>query len=312
LTKSLRELDVQVLYANTLQSYYSIDVAKSIGLPIVWNVRESEDWRSYFDFLSPKVRECVHRNFQYPYRVVFVSHATRQRYKDLDVRHNFTVIHNGLSPERIQRAKTTYSRTEARRRLGLTSDSELVFLLLGTVCERKGQHDLVEATMQLSRKYWKHVQFYIVGDRPGPYSSDLHALVSMLPEWAQQRMVIVPETDNTSLYYRAADIFVCTSRVESYPRVTMEAMAYGLPIITAPVFGIVEQVRDGVNALFYPPGDPGALATAIQHLIENPQDRRRLAENSSDVLHSLPSFSEMCRLYATNFREASVASSPGD
>ena len=42
--------------------------------------------------------------------------------------------------------------------------------------------------------------------------------------------------------------------MESFPRVVLEAMAYELPIVTTPVYGIAEQVREGVNAMFYSPG----------------------------------------------------------
>ncbi len=40
-------------------------------------------------------------------------------------------------------------------------------------------------------------------------------------------------------------------------------MACNLPIITTPVFGIAEQIRPGINALTYQPGD---VSTLIQHL----------------------------------------------
>ena len=60
-------------------------------------------------------------------------------------------------------------------------------------------------------------------------------------------MAILPETAEPGRFYQAADVFVCTSRVESFPRVTLEAMAHGLPIVTTPVFGIREQVRPGTS-----------------------------------------------------------------
>ena len=59
---------------------------------------------------------------------------------------------------------------------------------------------------------------------------------------------MIPETGDTAAYWQAADVFCCTSRVESYPLVILEAMAAGLPIVTTPVHGIAEQVRPGVNA----------------------------------------------------------------
>ena len=73
-------------------------------------------------------------------------------------------------------------------------------------------------------------------------------------------------------------MFCCTSRIESYPLVIMEAMAAGLPIITTPVFGIAEQVQPSVNALIYQPGDVAALARHLASLAEDEALRRSMAE----------------------------------
>ena len=94
----------------------------------------------------------------------------------------------------------------------------------------------------------------VVGDRSSAYSDQLHDAIGRLPNDSRRRMGVVPETSSVGIYYSAADIFVCSSRLESYPRVILEAMAAGLPIVTTPVFGITEQVKEGVNAFLYKPG----------------------------------------------------------
>jgi glycosyltransferase involved in cell wall biosynthesis len=259
--------------------------------------------------LSPEVHRRVYRNFAYPYRVVFVAHATRQRYADLETRYNFTVIHNALAPGPIEAGIRLHNRDAARRQIDV-AESDVVFLLLGTVCARKGQHELIEAAMQLTREHWRRTRLFIVGDRPSAYSEDLHALTNMLPEWARRRVCIVPETGDAALYYRGADVFVCTSRVESYPRVILEAMAYALPIISTPVFGIAEQVWEGVNGFFYEPGSPAALAELMGRLLNDTPLREQMGAASPDVLRSLPSFEEMCRRYEEVFLEASLSSVP--
>src|SRR6185369_9352566 len=117
-------------------------------------------------------------------------------------------------------------------------------------------------------------------------------------------------TDEIFKYYKAADIFVCTSRIESFPRIILEAMAFDLPIITTPVFGIQEQVQEGVNALFYNPGEHKALAKALERLIEGGSMRRHFSKNAPFVLRQLGSFDEMTTAYATLFREAYFSAGP--
>jgi glycosyltransferase involved in cell wall biosynthesis len=118
------------------------------------------------------------------------------------------------------------------------------------------------------------------------------------------RVTIVAETHDTALYYSAADIFICTSRVESYPRVILEAMAYGLPIVTTPVFGVREQVKPEVNGLFYEPADIAGLRTALDRLMTDGKLRKEFAENAEAVLATLTSFEEMIARYGRIFIEA--------
>ncbi|MGF1492046.1 MAG: glycosyltransferase [Microcoleaceae cyanobacterium] len=150
----------------------------------------------------------------------------------------------------------------------------------------------------------KNIRCLIVGDRPSLYSTELHKLVDNLPSNLREKVNIVPETPEAPKYYQAADIFICTSRIESYPRVILEAMAYELPMITTPVFGIVEQVRPNVNGLFYTPDKPEELAQCLVQLLNSPEKRRRFARNAKFVLESLNTFEEMVQDYDQIFQEA--------
>ena len=147
----------------------------------------------------------------------------------------------------------------------------------------------------------------IVGERSNSYSRELHKIVDRLPSYWQTRINIVKETKETALYYKAADIFVCTSRIESYPRVILEAMAYGLPIITTPVFGIKEQVQEGVNGMFYPSGNIEHLSELIKSLTTDKNLRARFSKNSKHVLNKINDFDDMIRQYANVFIEAAYS-----
>ena len=68
------------------------------------------------------------------------------------------------------------------------------------------------------------------------------------------------------ILYQNADLLLLPSHEEGLPYVLIEAMAYGLPIITTPVGGIPEVVRDGKNGFLIDPGDYEALANRIIHL----------------------------------------------
>ena len=303
-SQEIEALNIDVMYINTLENFFMVDVAHLLKIPSVWNVHESQPWQTYFNRFGPEIAARALECFRFPYRVIFVADATRDRFLSLNSHRNFTVIHNGLDLSRLDKS---LSREEARKILGVKPD-ELVLLVLGTVCERKGQKDLVKALSLLPKKTQNRSRCFIVGDSPSLYSNQLAMMVKELPEELQQKITIVPETPETSKYYRASDIFVCTSRVESFPRVILEAMAYDLPIITTPVFGIREQVRAGINGLFYTPDDAQELAGAIHHLVEKERDREKFSDNAKYVLASLNTFEEMTQAYGDIFQEAYFSS----
>jgi glycosyltransferase involved in cell wall biosynthesis len=85
--------------------------------------------------------------------------------------------------------------------------------------------------------------------------------------------------------YRQADIFVQPSLVECFPITVAEAMACGLPVVASDVGGVSCEV--GAGGIVVPPGDVRALVAAIEPLVENEADRRRLGELAVERAHAL-------------------------
>jgi len=310
-TAFIKELGVEMVYANTLINFHVIAAARDAGLPSIWNIRESEPWQHYQKMWGEELAAEAAWCFTYPYKVIFVAHTTRQIYREFEGRHNFHVIYNGLNLDRIFKEAEKYDRKAMREELGI-GDDELAILLPGTICERKGQHDLAHALERIDPECLKKIRCFIVGDwqSPMPYNKELHDMAASLPAEAKDRLTILPISPEIFKYYKAADIFICSSRIESFPRIVLEAMAFNLPIITTPVFGIQEQVQEGVNALFYSPGDYAALANALERLIKDDGMRRRFSDNAVFVLRQLESFDEMAEAYATLFKEAYFSYGP--
>jgi len=87
---------------------------------------------------------------------------------------------------------------------------------------------------------------------------------------------------------RASDAFVLSSRWEGNPMSVMEAMAAGLPVVSTAVGGVPELVREGETGLLVPSEDTGALAQAIQALVDNPA--RRQAMGAAARQHAIAHF----------------------
>lgn len=84
--------------------------------------------------------------------------------------------------------------------------------------------------------------------------------------------------------YDDCDIFLNASVVDNQPVSILEAFASGLPVISTPTGDIAALVRHGQTGLIVPPLDPGAMASAVVQLLEEPEhalDMALLALNST-------------------------------
>jgi hypothetical protein len=87
---------------------------------------------------------------------------------------------------------------------------------------------------------------------------------------------------------RASDVFVLSSRWEGNPMSVMEAMAAGLPVVSTAVGGVPELVREGETGRLVPSEDAGALAQAMQALVDDPA--RRQAMGAAARQHAIAHF----------------------
>ncbi|MFI2229008.1 glycosyltransferase family 4 protein [Nocardia testacea] len=93
--------------------------------------------------------------------------------------------------------------------------------------------------------------------------------------------------DDPGPYFARADIAVhCSVLAEPFGQVVVEAMAAGCAVVAADAGGPAEVLRPGIDGLLTPPGDPAALAAALDRLIADPALRTRLSaaarERSAD------------------------------
>ncbi|MDI6807244.1 MAG: glycosyltransferase family 4 protein, partial [Candidatus Aenigmarchaeota archaeon] len=79
-------------------------------------------------------------------------------------------------------------------------------------------------------------------------------------------------------FYSAADLFVLPSLSEGLPKVVLEALACGTPIVATAVSGIPEIIEHEKTGLLVPPTDYLALVNAIKYAIENENGMKKMAK----------------------------------
>lgn len=175
-----------------------------------------------------------------------------------------TRIYYGVDAEALLPMR---SRAEVRSDLGLAEDAP-VLICVGRLAPQKDHPTLLRALSQLPES----VTLLIVGGDPfGDGEARLKALTEQLGLGQRARFLGIRHDVPDLL--AASDLFVLPSLWEGLGLVFLEAMAVKLPVVASQVSAIPEVVADGVSGWLVPPGNPGALADAIQDGLENDTDR---------------------------------------
>lgn len=91
--------------------------------------------------------------------------------------------------------------------------------------------------------------------------------------------IVRPKSDEALVdVYASLDLFVSTSRQESFGYPPLEAMAIGVPVALTDSGGVLEYARSEENCLVVPHSDPRALAVACDRILRDTSFRRELVE----------------------------------
>lgn len=142
-------------------------------------------------------------------------------------------------------------------------------VFLGLIGPRKGLFDLLAAFERLVMEGF-NVHLSIGGN--GQVSKLQKRLLS--PHLAHTVCYHgwIGETQKKNLLEHS-DIFVLPSYGEGMPISVLEAMSYGLPVVSTRVGAIPEQVEDGVTGYLLSPGDVNGLYDRLKTLIQKPHLR---------------------------------------
>jgi glycosyltransferase involved in cell wall biosynthesis len=100
---------------------------------------------------------------------------------------------------------------------------------------------------------------------------------------------------DTGAYMRSWHVFVLSSLYEGLPYALLEAMAAGIPVVATRVPGVEEVIEDGETGLLVDPASPNALADAVDRLLLDPQEGRRMARKARETVAGRYSLDDQLR-----------------
>ncbi len=154
-------------------------------------------------------------------------------------------------------------------------DTAIVVGTVGQLVARKRVADLIQAVARLQRQNpARDLRLVVVGE--GREAEPLARLAASLG--IADRVRLTGFEPQPLRQVAAMDIFALCSASEGLPRVILEAMLAGRPVIASDIVGSRELVIPGETGLLYPGGDVAALTDAMARLSNDAALRRRMGE----------------------------------
>lgn len=197
------------------------------------------------------------------------------------------IIYNGVKDEYF---RIKYDARE-KERMGLDKGIPVV-LSVGRFDTLKGHQVLVESAMKLLTKGQR---LYLVIAGAGRTRDELGQLVER--KGFSQYIIFPGKTGNVIKYLKVADIFALATFSEGLSNVIMETMAAGIPVITTSIPPNRELIENGKEGILVPAGDPAAFAEAMERILENYEEAKKMGKRGAKRIKEQFSIEKMIKQY---------------
>ena len=225
------------------------------------------------------------------------SEAGRRYLCDRGVKSSKTrVIYNGINPTRLDPDPAMVQRV--RERLNVPSDG----LVIGNVASLtlpKDQATILRAMASLKTRH-PELRVALVGD--GPLRSELERLAQDLN--LSSSVVFFGNQHRVADYIAAFDVAVLSSvDNEGCSNFLLEAMGLGKPVVATDIGGNRELVYQGENGWLIPPGDPDALAAALEEALGDAVRREAFGDKGRRMVATRFSLPDMIEAHQQLYQE---------
>ena len=160
-----------------------------------------------------------------------------------------------------------------RNKLNINS-GEIIIGNFGSLDKNKGQKQIIDAIYNLKYQGIKNLKCIFCGI--GPLKEQLQKVAEQ--KGLSKDIIFAGHVEDLRPYYKILDIYISSSKIESFSITSLEAMSMQIPVIATDVGGISELVTKAVGVLVdY--GSISQLSIAIENLVKDRDLRLKLGHN---------------------------------
>jgi glycosyltransferase involved in cell wall biosynthesis len=260
-----RDRDVEIIHAHMARDYpLAALAASSSAIPRLVLSR-------HVLFPMSKLHRLTRRRVA---RVIAVSEAVAASLRNQRIfdDEQIIIVHHGIDLEKFR--DVSRRGEKGRLRVGI----------LGELSPVKGQTEFVLAASIIAARR-DDVEFVIAGrdhSADGAYASQLKQLI--VGKKLDSRVELIESHVDVADFLSRLDVFVSASTSEAFGLAIVDAMAAGVPVVATATGGASEIILDGETGLLAPIGSFSELADRIIQLLDDVEQRQRLATNARQMV----------------------------
>lgn len=279
LTKTLARIKPDLIHSNGIKFHLLTSLTRSHSARLIWHIHDFLSLRPLMAralrWASPRAR-CA----------IAVSQAVQKDAQRVLPNLPVELVYNGIDTEEFSPSDGAGIDLDQLAGLPHARPETVRIGLVATYARWKGHEVFLNAAAEILGLLPRPpARFFIVG---GPIYqthgsqfslAELRTIAAALK--IDPHVGFVPFQDRPAGVYRALDIVVhASTQPEPFGRTIVEAMACGKPVIVAQAGGAQELFAHDHDAVGVPPGNPAALAAAINRLMADAGLRQRLGHHA--------------------------------
>jgi glycosyltransferase involved in cell wall biosynthesis len=267
LAQWIKHKQIDLVFSNSSASFSGALAASQTHVPHVWYIHEilgGETPHLTFIFGQRALSRFIAR---FSCRILVNSHASEAFFSE---KGNVRLVYNG-----IQLMEEGKNETQMLGRQWGIDTQDIVFGMVGKICEEKGQREVITALGMIGKD--RPLKLLIVGEvKSKAYFAELAKICEVYG--IKERVVFTGYRRDVFCVLRLMDCLFVASSAESFGRTVIEAMSVKTPVIAAKSGGIPEIIIHGVNGFLLNSRDPEVIQGGMMSFLNNRDTHTQAAE----------------------------------
>ena len=272
--KVISSQDIQLVHMHTsfggsfyrMQPFMNLAIRR--GIPVLDHLHGA-DFDSFFVNASSGKKKRIREVYERFSKIIVLSDEWKEKMSQIVPSDKLVVLENYCKPKDKAFVEALYEKRFCNKQV----------LFLGELGKRKGGYDFAGIIKRVLEKE-PEAKFMLCGDGD---ESDVAQIKSDVCKVCSKEKALFPGWVRDSAkdaVLKESAVFLLPSYNEGLPMAVLDAMAYGLPVVSTNVGGIPQLVDNGSSGYIAEPGDCDALAEGICRLLSD-KERYHVASNKS-------------------------------